>query len=289
MEEQVMPKTLYGKLKQIKVELRKVINTKSGYNTHSKFKYYQLEDFLPQILEAFSKYNIYNEYSIDTDLEIVEEIVEERTDFDEERIDFDEETNKTYKTVTKRPVEYAYLYLKNLDNEDDEMIYRLKTAEASVYGAAAIQNLGAKITYMKRYVYMSLLDIVEPDVVDSAPQGETQTVPQTTIQAPQPPVNYTTNVAEMHRAPEPTRPMSGDWVVEDPVTTNNVTIEPTTGDTSVEKPMTLETKTLIAQMLISKGKNPADGIQSIAQQLGTPVEQFKESQKQTIISMIEKM
>lgn len=277
MEEQVMPKTLYGKLRQIKVELRKVINTKSGYNTHSKFKYYQLEDFLPQILEAFSKYNIYNEYSIDTDLEIVEE----RTDFDGD--------GTPHKSVTKRPVEYAYLYLKNLDNEDDEMVYRLKTAEASVYGAAAIQNLGAKITYMKRYVYMSLLDIVEPDAVDSAPQGETQTVPQNTIQAPQPPVNYTTNVSEMHRAPEPTKPMSGDWVVEDPVTTNNVTIEPTTGATSVEEPMTLETKTLIAQMLISKGKNPADGIQSIAQQLGTPVEQFKESQKQTIISMIEKM
>lgn len=277
MEEQVMPKTLYGKLKQIKVELRKVINTKSGYNTHSKFKYYQLEDFLPQVLESFSKYNIYNEYSIDTDLEIVEE----RTDFDGD--------GTPHKSVTKRPVEYAYLYLKNLDNEDDEMVYRLKTAEASVYGAAAIQNLGAKITYMKRYIYMSLLDIVEPDAVESAPQGETQTVPQNTIQAPQPPVNYTTNVSEMHRAPEPAKPTSGDWVVQDPVTTNNVTIEPTTGATSVEEPMTLETKTLIAQMLISKGKNPADGIQSIAQQLGTPVEQFKENQKQTIINMIEKM
>lgn len=282
MEEQVMPKTLYGKLKQIKVELRKVINTKSGYNTHSKFKYYQLEDFLPQVLEAFSRYNIYNEYSIDTDLEIVEEIVEERTDFDEERTYFDEETNKTYKTVTKRPVEYAYLYLKNLDNEDDEMVYRLKTAEASVYGAAAIQNLGAKITYMKRYIYMSLLDIVEPDAVDAAPQGN---APQPVQQAaPQPPVNYTTNVAEMHKAPEPARPTSGDWVVQDPVAS-----EPTTEATSVEEPMTLETKTLIAQMLISKGKNPADGIQSIAQQLGTPVEQFKENQKQTIIDMIEKM
>lgn len=281
MEEQIMPKTLYGKLKQIKVELRKVINTKSGYNTHSKFKYYQLEDFLPQILEAFSKYNIYNEYSIDTDLEIVEEIVEERTDFDEEKTYFDEETNKTYKTVTKRPVEYAYLYLKNLDNEDDEMIYRLKTAEASVYGAAAIQNLGAKITYMKRYIYMSLLDIVEPDAVDAAPQGN---APQPVQQvAPQPPVNYTTNVAEMHKAPEPVA------IPQEQVVTNSVTIEPTTGATSVEEPMTLETKTLIAQMLISKGKNPADGIQSIAQQLGTPVEQFKESQKQTIINMIEKM
>lgn len=270
MEEQVMPKTLYGKLKQIKVELRKVINTKSGYNVHNKFKYYQLEDFLPQILEAFSRYNIYNEYSIDTDLEIVEE----RTDFDGD--------GTPHKSVTKRPVEYAYLYLKNLDNEDDEMVYRLKTAEASVYGAAAIQNLGAKITYMKRYIYMSLLDIVEPDAVDSAPQGETQTVPQNTIQAPQPPVNYTTNVAEMHRAPEPV------VMPQEQVVTNNVTIEPT-GATSVEEPMTLETKTLIAQMLISKGKNPADGIQSIAQQLGTPVEQFKESQKQTIINMIEKM
>lgn len=281
MEEQVMPKTLYGKLKQIKVELRKAINTKSGYNTHSKFKYYQLEDFLPQVLEAFSRYNIYNEYSIDTDLEIVEEIVEERTDFDEERTYFDEETNKTYKTVTKRPVEYAYLYLKNLDNEDDEMVYRLKTAEASVYGAAAIQNLGAKITYMKRYIYMSLLDIVEPDAVDAAPQGN---APQPVQQvAPQPPVNYTTNVAEMHKAPEPVA------MPQEQVVTNNVTIEPTTGATSVEEPMTLETKTLIAQMLISKGKNPADGIQSIAQQLGTPVEQFKENQKQTIIGMIEKM
>lgn len=277
MEEQVMPKTLYGKLKQIKVELRKVINTKSGYNTHSKFKYYQLEDFLPQVLEAFSRYNIYNEYSIDTDLEIVEE----RTDFDGD--------GTPHKSVTKRPVEYAYLYLKNLDNEDDEMVYRLKTAEASVYGAAAIQNLGAKITYMKRYIYMSLLDIVEPDAVDAAPQGETQTVPQNTIQAPQPPVNYTTNVAEMHKAPESPASYTDSGVPMGYPVTNNVTIEPTTGDTTVEEPMTLETKTLIAQMLISKGKNPADGIQSIAQQLGTPVEQFKESQKQTIIDMIEKM
>lgn len=277
MEEQVMPKTLYGKLKQIKVELRKVINTKSGYNIHNKFKYYQLEDFLPQILEAFSRYNIYNEYSIDTDLEIVEE----RTDFDGD--------GTPHKSVTKRPVEYAYLYLKNLDNEDDEMVYRLKTAEASVYGAAAIQNLGAKITYMKRYIYMSLLDIVEPDAVDAAPQGETQTVPQNTIQAPQPPVNYTTNVAEMHKAPEPPASYTDSGVPMGYPVTNNVTIEPTTGDTTVEEPMTLETKTLIAQMLISKGKNPADGIQSIAQQLGTPVEQFKENQKQTIIDMIEKM
>lgn len=277
MEEQVMPKTLYGKLKQIKLELRKTINTKSGYNTHSKFKYYQLEDFLPQVLELFAKYNIYNEYSIDTDLEIVEEQINI----------VDEADIKQNKTVIKRPVEYAYLYLKNLDNEDDEMVYRLKTAEASVYGASAIQNLGAKITYMKRYIYMSLLDIVEPDVVDAAPQGN---APQPVQQAaPQPPVNYTTNVADMHKAPEPARPTSGDWVVQDPVTTNNVTIEPTTGATSVEEPMTLETKTLIAQMLISKGKNPADGIQSIAQQLGTPVEQFKENQKQTIIDMIEKM
>ena len=277
MEEQVMPKTLYGKLKQIKLELRKTINTKSGYNTHSKFKYYQLEDFLPQVLELFAKYNIYNEYSIDTDLEIVEEQINI----------VDEADIKQNKTVTKKPVEYAYLYLKNLDNEDDEMVYRLKTAEASVYGASAIQNLGAKITYMKRYIYMSLLDIVEPDAVDAAPQGN---APQPVQQvAPQPPVNYTTNVAEMHKAPEPAKPMSGDWVVQDPVTTNNVTIEPTTGDTSVAKPMTLETKTLIAQMLISKNLNPADGIQAIAQQLGTPVEQFKESQKQTIINMIEKM
>lgn len=270
-EENLKPMTLNRKLESIKLELRKTISTKSGYNTHSKFKYYQLEDFLPQVLELFGKYHIYNEYSIDTDLEIVEE----RTDFDGD--------GTPHKSVTKRPVEYAYLYLKNLDNEDDEMIYRLKTAEASVYGAAAIQNLGAKITYMKRYIYMSLLDIVEPDVVDAAPQGN---APQPVQQvAPQPPVNYTTNVAEMHKAPEP---VSKDWVVQDPVT-NNVTIEPTTGATSVEEPMTLETKTLIAQMLISKGKNPADGIQSIAQQLGTPVEQFKESQKQTVISMIEKM
>lgn len=279
MEEQVLeikPRTLNEKLETIKLGLRKVINTKSGYNTHSKFKYYQLEDFLPQVLELFARYHIYNEYFIDTELEVMEETIE-----------YDEENNKEYKKVVKRPVEYAYLYLQDLDNTDDEMVYRLKTAEASVYGAAAIQNLGAKITYMKRYIYMSLLDIVEPDAVDSAPQGNTsQPVQQV---APQPPVNYTTNVAEMHKAPEPTRHTSGDWVVQDPVTTNNVTIEPTTGATTVEEPMTLETKTLIAQMLISKGKNPADGIQSIAQQLGTPVEQFKENQKQTIIDMIEKM
>ena len=278
-EEQVLeikPKTLNEKLETIKLGLRKVINTKSGYNTHSKFKYYQLEDFLPQVLELFARYHIYNEYFIDTELEVMEETIE-----------YDEENNKEYKKVVKRPVEYAYLYLQDLDNTDDEMVYKLKTAEASVYGASAIQNLGAKITYMKRYIYMSLLDIVEPDAVDAAPQGN---APQPVQQAaPQPPVNYTTNVAEMHKAPEPPASYTDSGVPMGYPVTNNITIEPTTGATTVEEPMTLETKTLIAQMLISKNLNPADGIQSIAQQLGTPVEQFKENQKQTIIDMIEKM
>ena len=282
-EEQRNSMTLEEKLVIIKSELRKVVNTKSGFNKHNNFKYYQLEDFLPQTLELFSKYEIYNEYFIDTDLEIVEE-----------KIEYDE-NNLPHRSVIKRPVEYAYLYLLNLENKEDEKFYRMKTAEASVYGASAIQNLGAKQTYMKRYVYMSVLDIVEPDEVDAAPQGNVQTVSQPAQQVtPQPPVNFTTNVAEMHKGPmsiqvdyEPQQPLElGPRIPQESLATNNVTIEATTGNVVVDEPMTLETKTAIAQLIITKGKNPAETIQEIAKNLGTPVEQFKESQKEQILQMI---
>ena len=209
-------------------------------------------------------------------------------------IEYDE-NNLPHRSVIKRPVEYAYLYLLNLENKEDEKFYRMKTAEASVYGASAIQNLGAKQTYMKRYVYMSVLDIVEPDEVDAAPQGNVQTVSQPAQQVtPQPPVNFTTNVAEMHKGPmsiqvdyEPQQPLElGPRIPQESLATNNVTIEATTGNVVVDEPMTLETKTAIAQLIITKGKNPAETIQEIAKNLGTPVEQFKESQKEQILQMI---
>lgn len=273
-EEQVKPLTLNEKLLKIKLELRKTLNKKSGYNQHSKFYYYQLEDFMPQVLELFSQYSIYSEYYIDTELVTVEETTVKN------------ETENTL-TTTKKPVEYAYLYLQNLENEDDEMVYKLRTAEASVYGASAIQNLGAKITYMKRYLYMSLLDIVEPDAVDAAPQGNVDQVKQQAT--PQPTVNYTTNIAEMHKTPEPPASYTTSGVPVGYPVHDNVATTPITKDTTVEEAMSLETKTIIAQMLINKGKNPADSIQDISKKLGTPVEQFKENQKETIINMINKM
>jgi hypothetical protein len=45
-------------------------------------------------------------------------------------------------------------------------------AEANLKGAHPIQNLGAVLSYQRRYLWMAALEIVEGDAVDSAPPVE---------------------------------------------------------------------------------------------------------------------
>ena len=271
--------SLEEKIMMIKHEIKGLITTKSGKNTHSNFTYFQLEDFLPTAINLFVKYNIYNCSYIDTELETIEQVT------------ITDEEGKTVTTKTEKPVEYVYIYLKNLDKEDEDDLYRIKTAEATIYGASPIQNLGGKLTYMKRYAYMNLLDLVDPDIVD---EGKPQTATNKVVSNVTPyamPKAAVTNMAsarqQVQPIPQPTPqpiPQPTPQPTPQPVSQPVVNEAPITVDTT--RAMTLETKTTIAQMLISKNLNPADTIHNIAKQLGTTVEALQESQKDEVIKII---
>jgi hypothetical protein len=51
-------------------------------------------------------------------------------------------------------------------------------AEANLKGAHPIQNLGAVESYQRRYLWMTAMEIVEHDIIDSAPSAEPKPEPK---------------------------------------------------------------------------------------------------------------
>lgn len=130
---------VYQKIQAVKKELSARELKKSGENKFSGFKYYELGDFLPSIIELCEKYGLFTQITFTEDkgiLNIVDcnaEVVQEGT-----------------------PSEYRIVQ------------YESPLKELELKGANAIQALGGAETYLRRYLYMNAFDIVEADMFDSA-------------------------------------------------------------------------------------------------------------------------
>lgn len=130
---------IYQKIQAVKKELSERELKKSGENKFSGFKYYELGDFLPSIIELCAKYGLFTQITFTEDkgiLNIVDcnaEVVQEGT-----------------------PSEYRIVQ------------YESPLKELELKGANAIQALGGAETYLRRYLYMNAFDIVEADMFDSA-------------------------------------------------------------------------------------------------------------------------
>lgn len=122
---------IFEKLQNCRIELQKLNLKKSGKNKFAGFEYYELKDFLPSINELFLKYKLFSNFSIDE--------------------------NK------------AILSIYDTESEDETgIIFTSPIAEANVKGCTPIQSLGAIHTYMKRYLYLNALEIIENDVLDAS-------------------------------------------------------------------------------------------------------------------------
>ena len=130
---------IYQKIQAVKKELSERELKKSGENKFSGFKYYELGDFLPSIIELCAKYGLFTQITFTEDkgiLNIVDcnaEVVQEGN-----------------------PSEYRIVQ------------YESPLKELELKGANAIQALGGAETYLRRYLYMNAFDIVEADMFDSA-------------------------------------------------------------------------------------------------------------------------
>ena len=123
--------SVYKKLQQARVKLHNTKLNKSGKNNFAKFNYFELGDFIPQVTAIFNELGLCGTVSFTQDT--------------------------------------AYLTVYNVDGDKDDFItFTSPMVYASMEKMQAIQNLGSTHTYMRRYLWLMCMEIVENDVVDTA-------------------------------------------------------------------------------------------------------------------------
>lgn len=132
---------IYKKLNKVKEDLRKAAIKPTGDNKYAGYKYLELQDFLPLLQESLQNNNLFSRFE-----------------------------------VTR---ESMLLYIYNIDAKETECIeYTVPLEKAEMKGLHPVQNLGATITYLKRYLYMLAFDISEHDALDSSEPVEDKTITQ---------------------------------------------------------------------------------------------------------------
>lgn len=129
--------SVYKKLMDARIRLQGTKLKKSGKNKFAGYEYFELGDFLPAIQQIFADVGLCGIVSYTKD--------------------------------------YADLRIVDVDAPDGVVItLSSPMAEANLKGTHPIQNLGAVETYQRRYLWMTAMEIVEHDALDSAPPVEKQ-------------------------------------------------------------------------------------------------------------------
>ena len=132
---------VYAKLQKCRVELQNMELKKSGHNKFAGYRYFELGDFLPAVNTLFDIYGL--AYSLQFDRDMATMFI------------IDVDTGSSIKFTC--PMEQAILK-----------------------GCMPVQNLGASITYITRYLLVMALAISEHDAVDaSEPTKEKKTISAT--------------------------------------------------------------------------------------------------------------
>ena len=121
---------VHKKLMTARMRLQGTELKKSGHNKFAGYQYFELGDFLPQINKIFHEEGLCGVVSYTKD--------------------------------------YADLTITDTD-DGTCIVVTSPMVEANLKGAHAIQNLGAVETYQRRYLWMTAMEIVEHDALDSSP------------------------------------------------------------------------------------------------------------------------
>jgi len=120
------------KLQKVRVKLSELPLKKSGHNAFSKYYYFELSDFLPSAQLLMEKEGLAGVFDIDE--------------------------NK------------ATLQIFDTDVKDESASFSCNVKEATMKGAQPTQNLGATITYIRRYLWINVLELTEADALDGLKQ-----------------------------------------------------------------------------------------------------------------------
>lgn len=120
---------VHKKLMQARILLQNAPLKKSGHNKFAGYSYFELGDFMPEINAIFNEVGLCGVVSYDSEIASL--------------------------TIT--------------DTDDGtSLVITSPMAEANLKGCHPIQNLGAVETYTRRYLWVTAMEIVEHDALDSS-------------------------------------------------------------------------------------------------------------------------
>jgi len=120
---------VYKKLMQARIDLQNTTLSKSGHNKFAGYKYFELGDFIPAIQNIFNGLGLCGTISYTNDMATLTIV----------------DTTDGSKIEITSPM-----------------------SSAALKGCHEVQNLGAVQTYIRRYLWVTALEIVEHDAIDSS-------------------------------------------------------------------------------------------------------------------------
>ena len=121
--------SVHKKLMQARITLQNTAMKKSGRNTFANYSYFELGDFIQPINQIFNELNLCGVVSFGNEL--------------------------------------ATLTITDID-DNSTILITSPMSEAALKGCHAVQNLGAVQTYIRRYLWVAAMEIVEHDALDSS-------------------------------------------------------------------------------------------------------------------------
>jgi hypothetical protein len=120
---------VYQKLNEARAKFHQKALKKSGHNKFAGYNYFELGDFVIPAIEIF------NEVGLTSIIRFGKEIAE--------------------------------FIVVNTEKPDEIIVFTSPMSEANLKGCHPVQNLGAVQTYITRYLWVSVLHIVEHDALDA--------------------------------------------------------------------------------------------------------------------------
>lgn len=121
---------IYQKLLAARLQLQNTELKKSGNNKFAGYKYFELGDFLPAVQNIFAEKNLCG--------------------------------------VVSFGKEEATLTIVDLEKPEDQIVITSPMSTAALKGCHEVQNLGAVQTYLRRYLWVTAMEIVEHDALDAS-------------------------------------------------------------------------------------------------------------------------
>lgn len=123
-------RNVFQRLSDARAEFHTLKLKKTGHNKFAGYYYFELADFLIPALQVFSRHGLLG-------------------------------------IVSFKP-EIAEMKIINMHDKDDFYVINSPMSSAALKGCHEVQNLGAVQTYLRRYLWVAALEIVEHDAIDSS-------------------------------------------------------------------------------------------------------------------------